>query len=77
MIPIPSCSVITTPVDGKVRRLAAVDTLVRKGDVVATISSPRGDRELVAISAGTVGGGLADPTQPVVAGEGIIWLARR
>lgn len=77
MIPIPSCAVITTPVDGRVRRLIAIDTPVRVGDVVGTVDSARGPRELVATSAGTVGGSLADPTQAVSAGEGVVWLSRR
>lgn len=77
MIPIPSCSVITAPVDGRVRRLVASDTLVRPGDVVGEIDGIRGRRQLVATMRGTVGGPLADPTQHVTAGEGVLWLSRR
>jgi biotin carboxyl carrier protein len=77
VIPIPSCAVVTTPVDGRVRRMLASDTAVRAGDVVATVDSARGARDLIAIAAGTVGGSLADPTQLVAAGEGVVWLSRR
>ncbi len=77
MIPIPFCAVVTTPVDGRVRRLVADDTVVRVGDVVATVDSARGSLDLVATTAGTVGGPLADPSQPVTAGEGVLWLSRR
>lgn len=76
MIPIPSCAIVTTPVDGRVRRLLADDTRVRAGDVVATVDSARGSLELVATASGTVGGPLADPSQPVTAGEGVLWLSR-
>jgi biotin carboxyl carrier protein len=77
VIPIPSCAVVTTPVDGRVRRLVAADTLVRAGDVVGTVESPRGSHDLVAVAAGTVGGSLAAPSQAVTAGEGVLWLSRR
>lgn len=77
MIPIPSCAVVTSPVDGRIRRLVASDTLVRPGDIVGEVDGVAGRRELVARTSGTVGGSLADPTQHVVAGEGVLWLSRR
>lgn len=77
MIPIPACAVVTTPVDGRVRRLVAEHTRVRAGDVVATVDSARGSHELLAVAAGTVGGPLAGPAQSVTAGEPVVWLARR
>lgn len=77
MIPIPSCAVITSPVDGRVRRLVASDTVVRPGDVVGEVDGIRGRRDLVATTRGTVGGPLADLTQHVSAGEGVLWLSRR
>lgn len=77
MIPIPSCAVITAPVDGRIRRLLASDTRVRPGDVVGEIDGIRGRRDLVATTGGTVGGPLADTAQHVAAGEGVLWLSRR
>lgn len=77
MIPIPSCAVVTTPVDGRIRRLVASDTLVRPGDIVGEVDGVAGRRVLVATTSGTVGGSLADPAQHVSAGEGVLWLSRR
>jgi acetyl/propionyl-CoA carboxylase alpha subunit len=77
VIPIPACTVITAPVDGRVRRLLSSDTRVRAGDVVAELDGIGGRRQLVAPRAGTVGGALADPSQTVTAGEGVLWLSRR
>lgn len=76
MIPIPSCAVVTTPVDGRVRRLADDDTLVAAGEVVGTVEGVRGAREIVAPTRGRVGGALAGMSQPVAAGEGVLWLTR-
>lgn len=76
MIPIPACSVVTTPVDGRVRRLVDADTTVRRGDVVATVDSARGATPIVAPSSGRVGGALAATSQTVTAGDGVLWLAR-
>lgn len=76
MIPIPAMTLVTAPRDGKVRNVAPVDTPVRKGDVVATLSGPAGDTEVRAPAAGRVGGSLADHRQPVAAGEGVLWLSR-
>lgn len=77
MIPIPSCAVITSPVDGRIRRLLATDTVVRPGDVVGQVDGVRGRRDLVAASRGVVGGPLADDHQHVAAGDGVLWLSRR
>lgn len=76
MIPIPACTVVTTPVDGRVRRLVAEGALVSQGDIVATVDGARGASDLRARAAGRVGGALAGRAQPVSAGEGIVWLAR-
>lgn len=76
MIHIPACSVATAPADGRVRRLADVDTSVDAGDVVAVVETSRGSREVTAPSRGRVGGALADPAQLVTAGEGVLWLSR-
>lgn len=76
MIPIPSMALATSPVDGRVRRLADVDTEVSRGDVVAVVSGARGDATVTAPVAGRVGGPLTDRDQPVSAGEGIVWLSR-
>lgn len=76
MIPIPSCSVVTTPVDGRVRRLVAVDTVVERGEVVGSVDGARGAATLTAPTRGRVGGALADERQSVTAGEGVLWLSR-
>lgn len=77
MIPIPSCTVVVTPVDGRVRRLVDTATAVRAGDVVAEVDGAAGTRLLTAPAAGTIGGSLADVRQTVTAGEGVLWLSRR
>lgn len=77
MIPIPSCAVVTSPVDGRVRRLVAPDTAVRPGDVVGEVDGTGGRRDLVAATRGVVGGALAGSRQHVAAGEGVLWLSRR
>ena len=76
MIPIPSMSLATSPVDGRVRRLADTDTPVDRGDVVAVVTGARGEITVTAPAAGRVGGALTDPDQPVRAGEGVVWLAK-
>ena len=76
MIPIPACTVVTSPVDGRVRRLVADGALVGAGDVVATVDGARGAAQLRAPTPGRVGGALAGSAQPVTAGEGVVWLAR-
>ncbi len=76
MIPIPNCSVVTTPVEGRVRRLADDGTAVAAGDVVATMESGGRPVELRAPRAGRVAGALAGLAQPLGAGEGVLWLAR-
>jgi biotin carboxyl carrier protein len=76
MIPIPSCAVVTSSVDGRVRRLHDVDVVVERGEVVATIEGPRGAAQLVAPARGRVGGALAATNQLVSAGEGVLWLSR-
>lgn len=76
MIPIPACTVVTSPVAGRVRRLVAADTPVRPGDVVATVEGARGALELTAPAGGRVGGALTSASQAVTAGEGVLWLAR-
>lgn len=76
MIPIPSMSLATSPVDGKVRRMLEPDTPVQRGDVVATVTGASGERSVVAPSAGRVGGSLTGHDQPVRAGEGIVWVSR-
>lgn len=76
MIPIPQCAVVTTPVEGRVRRLADDGTAVAAGDVVGTVESGGRHVELVAPRAGRVAGALAGLAQPLGAGEGVLWLAR-
>lgn len=76
MIPIPACALITAPVEGRLTRHLDADTPVRRGDVVATLSSSRGELELVAPIDGCVGGSMLRPTQAVGAGEGVVWVSR-
>lgn len=76
MIPIPACRVVTSPVDGRVRRLVADGAEVDTGDVVATVESTGGAAQLRAPAPGRVGGALAGTAQPVSVGEGVVWLAR-
>ena len=76
MFPIPACSVITTPVDGRLTDHLAVDTIVRPGDVVARVQAGGRDHELRAISAGRVGGSMLRASQPVLAGEAVLWVTR-
>jgi hypothetical protein len=76
MIPLPAIHVVTAPVEARVRSLAAPDTLVGPGDVVAVLDDPRGPRPLRSTVHGHVGGALAGAGQPVVPGEGVVWLRR-
>lgn len=76
MIPIPSCAVVTSPVDGRVRRLAEDGTAVAAGDVVAHVEAGGRTWPLTAPRAGLIAGALAGLAQPVGAGEGVLWLAR-
>lgn len=76
MIPIPHCIVATTPVEGRLRRLAADGAMVSAGDVVATIETGGRNVDVLAPRAGRVGGALAGLAQPLGAGEGVLWLAR-
>jgi biotin carboxyl carrier protein len=76
MIPIPSCTVVTAPVDGRVRRLADEGTDVIAGDVVAMVESGGRDVEIRSPKGGRIAGALAALTQPVTAGDGVLWLAR-
>jgi biotin carboxyl carrier protein len=76
MIPIPAMSLVTAPVDGRVRSLAPADTVVRRGDVVATIEGAYGPAEIRAACAGRIGGALAGASQAVAAGEGVLWVRR-
>lgn len=76
MIPIPHCAVATTPVEGRVRRLASNGALVAAGDVVATVETGGRSIDVLAPRAGRIGGALAGLAQPLGAGEGVLWLAR-
>ena len=76
MIPLPAFRLVTTPSDARVRSVAAVDTLVAPGDVVAVLDAPRVPLSLRATAHGRVGGALTATDQSVGAGDGIIWLHR-
>jgi hypothetical protein len=76
VIPIPACSIVSTPVAGRLTDHLAPDTPVRVGDVVARVHSGGRDHELRAVAAGRVGGPMLRPTQPVHAGEPVVWVAR-
>lgn len=73
---VPACAVVTAPDDGRVHRVADPDHPVRAGDVVAVLDGPRGRTELTSPVKGRVGGALAEPSQAVTAGEGVLWLSR-
>lgn len=77
MIPIPACTIVSAPVAGRLTDHLAVDTPVQRGDVVASIESDGRRHELRAVAAGRVGGSMLRPSQPVHAGEPIVWVARR
>ena len=76
MIPIPACTVVTSPVDGRVGRLVDDGAEVVAGEVVAVVDSVRGPAQLRTPAAGRIGGALAGSAQPISAGEGVVWLAR-
>jgi predicted deacylase len=76
VIPIPAMTLLTSPVDGRVRSVVAADTLVRSGDVVATVDGAAGAAEVRAATTGRVGGALAGIRQAVAAGEGVLWVQR-
>ncbi|MTV27058.1 hypothetical protein FTX61_16790 [Nitriliruptoraceae bacterium ZYF776] len=76
MIPIPACAVVTAPIEGRLTRHLDADTPVRRGDVIATLASARGELELTAPVDGCVGGSMLRPTQAVAAGEGVVWVSR-
>ncbi len=76
MLPIPACSVVSSPVTGRLTDHLAVDTPVRVGDVVARVQAAGRDHELRALAAGRIGGPMLRPTQPVHAGEPVVWVAR-
>lgn len=76
MIPIPSCTVVTTTSDGRVHSLVDEGTAVNAGDVVATVENGGRTIELTTPRAGLIRGFLANLAQPVAVGEGVVWLAR-
>jgi acetyl/propionyl-CoA carboxylase alpha subunit len=76
MIPIPAMTLLTSPVDGRVKSVVAADTMVRRGDVVATVEGAAGASEVRAAATGRVGGALASVRQAVTAGEGVLWVRR-
>jgi biotin carboxyl carrier protein len=76
LIPIPAMTVATSPVDGRLRSVVAADTLVRRGDVVATVEGAAGATEVRSSTDGRVGGALAGSRQAVAAGEGVVWMRR-
>ncbi len=76
MIPIPHCAVVTSPVEGRVRRMASDGTSVAAGDIVATVEAGGRSVDVRAPRAGRVAGALAGLAQPLGAGEGVLWLAR-
>lgn len=75
MIPIPSCTVVTATTDGRVCNLVEEGTRVDAGDVVAAVESGGRTVDLTTPRGGLVRGFLANLAQPVVAGEGVVWLA--
>lgn len=74
MIPIPRCRLVVAPAEGRVTGALPERTPVTAGDVVATIATSSGARELRAPRAGQVGGALTDVEQPVAAGDVVVWL---
>jgi predicted deacylase len=76
MIPIPALTLLTSPIDGRVRSVVDADTTVRRGDVVATVAGASGDAEVRAGANGRVGGALAAARQAVTVGEGVAWVHR-
>ncbi len=76
MIPIPAMAVVTSPVTGRLRSVVPDDTVVHRGDVVATVEGAGGTAQLRAGHGGRVGGALAGPMQAVGVGEAVLWVAR-
>lgn len=76
MIPIPSCTVVTSTSDGRVHSLVEQGTAVVAGDVVATVDNGGATIELTTPRAGLIRGFLANLAQPVTVGEGVVWLDR-
>ncbi len=76
MIPIPNCTVVTAPVDGRVRTLADNGTDVSPGEVVATVEAGGKQFEIRSPNGGRIAGALAALAQPVLAGDGVLWLGR-
>jgi biotin carboxyl carrier protein len=76
VIPIPACTIVSSPVTGRLTDHLAVETSVRPGDVVARVEVGDRHHELRAATAGHVGGPMLRPHQPVDAGEPVLWLAR-
>ncbi|MEY3020440.1 MAG: hypothetical protein RLZZ272_1424 [Actinomycetota bacterium] len=76
MIPIPACSIVTAPFDGRLVTLIDPDTRVEVGDVVAVLEGSRGPLTLRAHQGGRVGGALQHLDEAVAAGEAVVWLAR-
>jgi biotin carboxyl carrier protein len=76
VIPIPALTLVTSPVDGRVRKVVAAGTVIRRGDVVATVDGATGAEEVRARTNGRVGGTLAGDRQAVMAGEGVLWVRR-
>lgn len=76
MIPIPNCAVVTTPVEGRVRRLASDGTTVAAGDVVAVVEAGGRSVDVRTTRGGRIAGALAGLAQPLGAGEAVLWLAR-
>ncbi len=76
MIPIPSCTVVTSTSDGRIHSLVDEGTTVAAGDVVATIDTGGRTIELTTPRGGKIRGFLANLAQPVAVGDGVVWLAR-
>lgn len=74
MIPIPRCRLVVAHADGRLADALPDRTPVAAGDVIATLETVRGRHELRAPQAGVVGGALVGATQPVAAGDGVVWL---
>jgi biotin carboxyl carrier protein len=61
MIPIPAMTLLTSPVDGRVK---------------SVVAAAAGASEVRAAATGRVGGALASVRQAVTAGEGVLWVRR-
>ncbi len=73
---IPACAVVTAPRDGRIERVAASGTTVRRGDVVAVLAGPGGSIEITSHCHGVVGGAMAGSAQAVGVGEPVVWVER-